>query len=100
MKLSGGKKSSLELDLEEYISENSDELFYLTKLHKWLNKDIVNDKYDNFIVVAAPIALPLVLLSMMIFTPFLLKTLKILKRKGWIIGLTIMVFLPLLLVFL
>ena len=50
--------------------------------------------------ITAPFLLPIILLSMILFTPLMVKTLKILKRKGWIIALTVMVTLPLVFVFL
>ena len=93
------KKSSLETDIEQYISENSYELYYLSKLNKWLNKDIVDDRVDKYIIIVALPALPLILLSMILFTPLMVKTLKMLKRKGWMIGLAVIVLLPLLLAF-
>lgn len=68
-------------------------------MHEWLNKNIVYNRFDKFIIIAALPALPLILLSMILFTPLLVKTLKTLKRKGWIIGLSVIVLLPLLLAF-
>jgi hypothetical protein len=92
-------KSSLKSDIEEYISEHNYNIFELEKLHRWLNTDIVGKRFEKFIIIGALPALPLILLSMILFTPLLIKTLKLLKRKGWIIGLSVIVLLPLLLAF-
>jgi hypothetical protein len=93
------KKSSLESDIEQHLAETGNELFHLAKLHEWLNKNIIDSRFDKFIIVAALPVLPLILLAMVLFTPLMVKTLKLLKRKGWLIGLSIIVSLPLLLAF-
>lgn len=92
-------RSKLETEIIEYLSENNYELYHLAKLQKWLNKELIDSRYDDLIVLAAPLALPFVLLSIILFTPLMVRSLHALKRKGWLLTLFIMVTLPLLIVF-
>ena len=92
-------KLKIEKEIEEYLANYNYELNNLLRLHRWLSKDIGAERFSNLIVLAAPFFLPFILLAMIIFTPIMIRSLTVLKRKKWIAGLFILVSIPLVLIF-